>query len=67
MCPKLVGRPPAVLDSDDLDVGAVAGAAVAGAVALLAIIFVCMMIRNEKKGTPMFTSLDPGAKTSATV
>jgi len=44
--------------------GAIAGIIIAAVIAVLALLCVCVLVRNEKKGQPIFTSLVPKTKTS---
>ena len=50
--------PPAAGDDDSLDTGAIAGIAVACAVAALAILLLIFLIMKEKAGSPVFTKMD---------
>ena len=49
---------PSTGGDDDLDAGAIAGIAVAAGIAVIAVIFMCIMIQKEKAGKPMFVNMD---------
>lgn len=49
--------PLALSDSDELSSTALIIIIICGAIAVMALIMICHMYRNEKKGTPIFTSL----------
>jgi len=44
-------------DETDVPPGVIAGAAISGVVAVMAIMLICIMIKKEKKGQPLFTPL----------
>jgi len=46
------------VDETDIPPGVIAGAAISGVVAVMAIMLICIMIKKEKKGQPLFTPLE---------